>query len=224
MQPNDQNGTGPTPTPAPAPQPLQPQAPVTPQQQPAPPQPAPVTDPTAVAPLQEYEPDGYDEEYDDEEGEIDLTEPVNWTAKEYIHQEKDVKWFVIFAVVLIAFIAIAILLMKSISFAILLVVIAGAVVVLAKRPPREIEYSLSDEGLHIGETLHRYSDFKSFGVIRDGQEFSVMLVPRRRLQPGITVYFPEEAGEDIVDALGSRLPMKDLHLDVVDRLVRTLRL
>lgn len=230
MQPNDQNGAGPTPaSPSPQPQPQAPPAP-SPVQQAAPiaASPAPSVPPAPVPPAEAAAPgDGYDYEEGDEEYdevEIDLTDPVKWTAKEYIHQEKDAKWFTVFAIVLIAFIAVAVLLMKSLTFVVLLVVIAGAVIVFAKRPPREIEYSLSDEGLHIGDTLHYYSDFKSFGVIRDGEEFSVMLVPRRRLQPGITVYFPEEAGEDIVDALGSRLPMKDLHLDVVDRLVRTLRL
>lgn len=229
MQPSDQPGTGPTPEPQPRqPLPQPPAAPPAPappavQQLPSAPVPqqSPITQPEdAILPADDYV---YDDEYDDDE-EIDLSEPVNWSAKEYIHQEKDAKWFIVFAIVLIAFIAVAIFLMKSITFAILLVVIAGAVIVLAKRPPREIDYSLSNDGLHIGETLHRYGDFKSFGIIHDGQEFSVMLVPRRRLQPGITVYFPEEAGEDIVDVLGSRLPMKDLHMDVIDRLVRALRL
>jgi hypothetical protein len=239
MQPDDQLGNGGAPAPQPVPPaPLPPQQPPMPAQQPVPPQaqPAPVQ-PQEQSPLQseEFAEDqpadelGYDAgEYDDEEyedeGEIDLSEPVNWQAKEYIHQEKDMKWFVVFALIIAIFMAIAVLLMKSVSFAILLVVIAVVVVVLAKRPPRVMEYSLSNEGLHIGETLHRFTDFKSFGVIRDGEEFSVMLIPRRRLQPGITVYFPEESGEDIVDALGSRLPMRDLHLDIVDRLVRKLRL
>lgn len=168
------------------------------------------------------EPDEFGPE--DYEEEIDLGDPIKWRASEYIHQEKDAKWFILFGVVIAAFMAVAVLLMQSWTFAVLLVIIAVMVVVLAKRPPRVMDYALSNDGLHIGETLHKFADFKSFGIIRDGEEFSVMLIPRRRLQPGITVYFPEEAGEDIVDALGSRLPMKDLHLDAVDRLVRKLRL
>lgn len=169
---------------------------------------------------------GFENQTDEpfEESEIDLSQPVTWQAKEYIHQEKDAKWFIGFAVVLLAFLAVSIFLMKSISFSILLVVIAIVIIVLAKRPPRVMSYSLSEEGLHIDNTLHRYADFKSFGVIRDGEEFSVMLIPRRRFQPGITVYFPEESGEDIVDVLGSRMPMRDLRLDAVDKLVRKLRL
>ncbi len=165
---------------------------------------------------------GDEEEYEDEE--IDLSQPVTWQAKEFIHQEKGATWFIVFAIVIVVFLAIAILLMKSWSFAVLLVVIAAVIVILSKRPPRVMEYALSEDGLHIDNTVHKYEDFKSFGVIHDTNEFSVMLIPRRRFMPGITVYFPEEAGEDIVDVLGSRLPMRDLHLDVVDRIVRKLRL
>jgi hypothetical protein len=169
-----------------------------------------------------YDP-GNQEEYD-EQGEIDLSEPVTWQAKEFIHQEKGATWFIVFAVTIAAFLAVAIFLMKSWTFALLLVVIAVVIVVLSKRPPRVMEYALSEDGLHIDNTLHKYADFKSFGVVRDSGEFSVMLIPRKRFMPGITVYFPEEAGEDIVDVLGSRLPMRDLHLDVVDKIVRKLRL
>ncbi len=169
--------------------------------------------------------DSDEEEFEDGEiEEIDLSQPVSWQAKEYIHQEKGPTWYIVFGIVLAVFMAVAIFLMHSLSFALVLITIAVVIVFLAKRPPRVMEYSLSNDGLHIDNTLHRYSDYRSFGVIRDGEEFSIMLIPRRRFYPGITVYFPEEAGEDIVDVLGSRLPMRDLHLDPIDKLVRKIRL
>ncbi len=172
-----------------------------------------------------------DEELEDDEPEeqsvaphVPLTNPVSWQAKEYIHQEKNTMWFVLFAIVLAGLMAAAVLLMKSWSFAILLVVIAAVIIVFAKRPPRVMTYSLSEKGLHIGDTLHAFSDFKAFGVIRDGEEYSVMLIPTKRFLPGQTVYFPEASGEEIVDILGDRLPMQDLNLDWLDRFVRKLRL
>ncbi len=182
---------------------------------------APAPQPVAEQPTAD---EGYDDE-DTDEGDDQLSdEPVTWVAKEYIHQEKGTLWFTIFAVVLAALLAVSIFLMNSWSFAVLLAVIAVVIVVYSRRPPRELTYSLTDEGLTVDQTLHPFTNFKSFGVVRDGEEFSVMLIPTRRFQPGTTVYFPEEAGEDIVDILGSRLPMRDLHLDVVDRVVRLLRL
>lgn len=151
-------------------------------------------------------------------------EPVHWQAQEYIHHEKNALWFVLFAVVLIGLMAIAIFLMNSISFAILIPVMAVALLVYIHRPPRVLDYTLSRHGLHINDNLYPFSDFKGFGVIHDGQEYSIMLIPTKRFRPGVSVYFPEEAGEAIVDMLGTRLPMQQLHLDLVDRLLKKLRI
>ena len=239
MQPNDPQGLyrpdsgQPQPAqpvqpvqPAPVAQPVQqPVAPVaTPAPQPvsAPQQAIPAPAPIAVAAAEPVAAPAADV-YEDDADEPDDA-PVSWMAHEYIHQEKGTTWFVIFALVVAAFLAISIFLMQSWSFAILLAVIAVVVVLYSRRPPRELTYSLTDDGLMIDDKLHEFDKFKSFGVIRDGEEYSVMLIPTQRFQPGVTVYFPEEYGEDIVDMLGSRLPMKELKLDAVDRVVRLLRL
>lgn len=219
MQPQNQNvpqQPAQTPQPAQAPTPV----PVAPQDV-QPPAPQPQQQPPVQAEEEAYEMDDQEYEQDDV---VDLSEPVTWQAKEYVHHEKSGSWFAIFGIVFAAFMALAIFLMQSWTFAVLLVVIAVVIVVLAKRPPRLMSYSLSEKGLHIGDTLHAFADFRAFGVIHDGQEYSIMLIPTKRFLPGVTVYFPEESGEEIVDALGSRLPMKELRLDMVDRIVRKLRL
>ncbi len=151
-------------------------------------------------------------------------EPVRWQAHEYIHQEKNTLWFVLFGIVVIALILLAIFVIQSITFAILIPVMAAALLVYSHRPPRMLNYTLSRQGLHINDRLYPFTDFKGFGVIRDGSEYSVMLIPVKRFLPGVSVYFPEEAGEAIVDMLGARLPMQELHLDFVDKLVRKLRI
>lgn len=177
--------------------------------------------PVVAAQLPNTDPDPLPE---DEEEHLELTdEPVTWSALEYIHQEKSAAWFSIFGVIVVVLLGVTVFFQQW-SFAILIVVIVAVIIVSSKRPPRELAYGLSDDGLSIDGKMHPFEDFKAFGVIRDGQEYSVMLIPTQRFQPGVTVYFPEQAGEDIVDMLGSRLPMKDLHLDAVDRVVRLLRL
>ncbi len=228
MQPNDQQGyyqpgQGQPAQPAPQPQPISDisPAPVVPVV-PAPSTPqglglAAVQDtvvaPAAVDPL----PATDDDIHYDEDG------AVTWVAHEYLNQEKGKTWFVVFAVVMALLFGLAVFLQQW-SFAVLIVVIVAVIIVSSKRPPRELTYSLNDDGLVIDGKLNKFEQFKAFGIIRDGEAFSVMLIPTQRFQPGVTVYFPEESGEEIVDMLGSRLPMKDLNLDVVDRIVRLLRL
>jgi hypothetical protein len=151
-------------------------------------------------------------------------EPVHWQAKEYIHHEKNTIWFVAFGLIVVALMAAAIFLMDSITFVILIPVMAIALLVYIYRPPRILDYTLSQQGLHVNDHLYSFAEFKGFGVIRDGEEYSVMLIPVKRFRPGVVVYFPEEAGEAIVDLLGARLPMLKLDLDLVDRIIRKLRI
>ena len=151
--------------------------------------------------------------------------PITWTAQEYVHLDRSPMWFVLFAVIVLGLIAISVFLLNSWSFSLLIFVMAVALIVYIRRPPRTLTYALSPaQGLYVGERLYHFDDFKAFGLIEDAGHFSIMLIPRKRFAPGVSVYFPENAGERIVDILGQRLPMENLKLDLVDVLVRKLRL
>jgi len=151
--------------------------------------------------------------------------PIHWAANEYIDNEKNATWFIGFSIVILAFIAIDIFLLKSYTFSALVIVMAAAVIVFSRRPPRIIDYTLSsDQGLYIGERLYHFSEFKAFGLIRDHDQNSIVLIPTKRFAPAVSVYFPEKVGEELVDILGARLPMETLKLDFVDIVIRKLRL
>ncbi|NCO10938.1 hypothetical protein GW930_03490 [Candidatus Saccharibacteria bacterium] len=151
--------------------------------------------------------------------------PISWTAQEYIHPDKGPYWFILFGVFVLGFIAADVFFLQSWTFSALIVVMAVAVMVYVRRPPRTISYSVSPrQGLYIDEKLYHFDDFRSFGVIDDGGNHSIMLIPRKRFAPGVSVYFPEEVGEDVVDTFGHQLPMEDTKLDPIDHLVRKLRL
>lgn len=150
--------------------------------------------------------------------------PVHWQATEYIHHEKDSRWFLLFGLAVVILLAVSILVMEAWTFAALIVVMAAAVVIYIQRPPAVINYTLSRKGLYINDTLRPFDEFKSFGVLRDQGEYSIILIPRKRFQPALTVYFPETSGEEIVDMFGARLPMHEPQLDFMDRIVRKLRI
>lgn len=153
-----------------------------------------------------------------------LSQPIRWQATEYAHRDRDMVWFAFFVVVTVVMIAVAIFLIKSITFAILIPVMAAALVVYIRRPPSLLDYTLSRQGLHINDRLYPFSEFKSFALIHGGKEYSIMLIPTKRFKPGVSIYFPEEAGEAIVDLLAARMPMQEMQLDIVDRLIQKLHL
>lgn len=151
-------------------------------------------------------------------------EPVRWQAYEYIQRNKNRTWYILFGLVCVILIAVAIFVIQSFTFAVLIPVMAAALIVYSRRPPRLLDYTLSQQGLHINDQLYSFVNFKGFAVIHGDDEYSVLLIPIKRFKPGVSVYFPEEAGEAIVDMLASRLPMQELHLDLVDRIIRKLRI
>lgn len=149
---------------------------------------------------------------------------VRWQASEYIQRDKNTSWFIGLAVVSVGLMLLAIFILKSITFAVLIPVMITALVVYIVNPPATLNYTLSRKGLHINDRLYHFADFREFGLVRDDLANSVMLIPRKRLSPSVTVYFPTEVGEPIVDMLAARLPMREVKLDPIDRLLRFLRI
>ena len=83
---------------------------------------------------------------------------VNWEAREYIERKKNTGWYVGFALVVVALIAIAILLQYWL-FILVIVLAAVALLTYVLRPPRMLHYSLDDKGLTEGNNLYIYDDF-----------------------------------------------------------------
>lgn len=149
---------------------------------------------------------------------------IRWEAPEYAQHDRSMVWYGIFGIVTIAITAAAIWLIKSPSFAVLVPVMAVALFIYVRRPPEVMKYTLSRKGLHINDKLFPYTQFKSFGVLKGNGINSAVLVPRKRFQLGATIYFPVDVGEKLVDMLASRLPMKEVAPDAIDRLLARLHL
>ena len=149
---------------------------------------------------------------------------LRWEGTEYVHSTRSVKWYIIFGVVTVAAVVAAIMLLKSVTFAILIPVMVIALLVYVRRAPDTLQYVLSRKGIHVNDKLFTFDQFKSFGVLSYNSAHSVVLTPRKRFQIGQTLYFPEEVGEQLVDMLAERLPMKEVAPDAIDRLLAKLHL
>lgn len=143
---------------------------------------------------------------------------IQWQASEYIDRQKTKVWFIGLGIATLVLLAVAIFIFKDVTFVILIVVMALAIFMVARRPARQINYSLSYQGLTVGNKLFNLHDFRSFGVVKEGAIYSVSLLPNKRFSPSVNVYFPPEFGEQIVDTLGSVLPMEEIRPDFVDKL------
>ena len=153
----------------------------------------------------------------------DFDQPLSWQASEYVHHEKQVLWYIALAGIAAALFAISVFLINSWTFAILVVFLAVIVGVMARRPPKVVSYALSPEGIRVDDKSFGYDDFRAFGISKDGQLHSIVLLPNKRFMLAVNVYFPVEMGEEIVDIFGAILPMVHAEPDLVDKLAQRIR-
>lgn len=151
------------------------------------------------------------------------TDIISWEAEEYIVRDKTTWWYVGLIAVGLVLAGISVWLQWW-SFLIVVVLSIVSLIIYAMRPPRILHYSLSNKGLSEGDRLYDYAEFKSFGILQEGGHFAIVLTPVKRFSPRMVVYFPQAQGEEIVDAFGARLPMAEVKLDVLDKMIKFLRI
>lgn len=158
------------------------------------------------------------------EDDLSLKEPIAWTAPEGVKVHRELWWYITFGVVLIGLMALAILVFKSPTFAILLPIMTVALFLLSEKTPQNINYAISPKGIYVGDKLYDFSEFRAFGITRENNQHSAILLPVKRFSPGLTLYFSEKEGEKIVDMLGARLPMQEIKPDALEKLIRMIKL
>lgn len=151
------------------------------------------------------------------------TDIITWEAEEYIVREKTAWWYVGLIAVGLVLSGISVWLQWW-SFLAVVILSVIALLIYAMRPPRVLRYSLSNKGISEGDKLYEYSEFKSFGILQEGEHFAIVLTPIKRFSPRMLVFFPQAQGEEIVDAFGGRLPMEEAKLDILDKLIKFLRI
>ena len=151
------------------------------------------------------------------------SQDITWQAEEYIVPGRNTWWYVGLFAVATALCILAVFL-NWWTFLILIILSVITILTATFRPPRKITYTLTSEGLHEGQRLHKYEDFKAFGILQEGTHYSAVLIPKKRFGLSVKVYFPKTSGEAIVDALGARLPMQEVKLDFLDKIVNFLRI
>lgn len=148
---------------------------------------------------------------------------VSWEAEEYVTYDKNAGWYIGLSIVCIALVAFAVW-FKQWIFVAVVVLAFISLLIYELRPPRKIKYTVDSKGLIEGERVYKFEDYRAFGIMQHDKKFAIVLMPRKRFSLAVTVYFPEAKGEEIVDVFGARLPMETVKLDLIDKIVRKLRM
>ena len=194
---------------------MQPQDPslITPGQNPDPsPSPAPAS--TTESAAWSYQPDGATATASP----APSGQTVTWSASEFIAHDKPTGWYGLLAMGA-ALVAGTVYLLTKDWIAVVVVVIVSIIFgVGASRRPRVLTYKIDSTGLTVGDKHYGFAMFKSFSV-EEGPIQAISLLSIKRFMPPLSVYYPLEQAEEIVDALSQYLPFEPHSSDPIDRLM-----
>lgn len=177
--------------------------------------------PTAVAPEPLPVPD--DEMSADQLEQLRSQEVAfTWQASEYVQHHKSGLWYVILVALAAGLVVVAVWLHYWLEIG-LFGVMAAAIIVYARKPPRTLTYEVSPQGITVDGKLHPYDMFRSFGVLPDISWHTIDLEPSQRLMPRMAILFDEADFDQIIGHLELHLPRVDRQPDLVERITRIVR-
>lgn len=154
---------------------------------------------------------------------VDMPGALSWTASEFIEHQKPAGWYLSVVVGSIVLSVLVYLLLRDIFTVVVVALAALMFAVVGARRPRSLAYSISQVGIQVADKLFTFEDFKSFSVIEEGAMDAIHLVPLKRFMTPITLYFPPEQEDQIVNTLSAYLPYEDRKRDAIDRLMKRVR-
>jgi hypothetical protein len=166
------------------------------------------------------------------ENEMPAFDPVHWSSVTTVSSKHSSGWnFGLFAIAVVVsggMIALSIFNIlswfNSVSIIVLVVLGAVALLVVAKEPSHVAQYILTESGLTIDGQLHPFSEFRAFGLRKEGVLWQLVLLPVKRLGATHSMFIDADQGEKIVDIFGARFPMESISLHPIDKLSRLLKL
>ena len=147
---------------------------------------------------------------------------LSWQAPEFVQTHKPAGWYVGIVLFFGVLIALAIVTHQYITVG--LFALMGIVLVMySNRPPRVLEYHISNYGVMVGDKKYLFDDFSSYYEISDYGQPLLELVPNKRFGTLVSLPPKTDEVEQVEQTLGQMLPKTESRQDYIDKLFRYLR-
>jgi hypothetical protein len=148
---------------------------------------------------------------------------VSWTASEFIANHKSAGWYLLLFLAIGAIAGLTFLFTGDWISSATIVIVGSLFAVLAGKKPRQLSYRLDSSGITVGDKFYPYHDFKSFTLLQEGSFGCINLLPLKRFMPELSIYYPPDEEEKILDVLTLSLPNDQKQEQGFDKLMRKIR-
>ena len=105
---------------------------------------------------------------------------LRWNAYEHEHVPRGSDWYWALGIIAVSA-ALTSIIFHDTLFAVLILFAAAILGMLANVPPEIVRFEISDRGIRIGDTMHKFEYIISFWVEEEGKERPLLLVDTTKL-------------------------------------------
>lgn len=128
-------------------------------------------------------------------------QPIHsWTAPEYQHYQKNPAWYITFCAVLILIVGFEII-QGDYFGGICLGILGGLAIYLSTYQPKDIDISISQKGIHLGELFIPHNKIKHFWIVDSPHHKTLNLSTNALMQNMVVVELADQDPEEIREKL-----------------------
>jgi hypothetical protein len=148
---------------------------------------------------------------------------LSWSASEFVANPKNAGWFMTLALATVL-LAVIVYFLTNDWISVVVIAVLGIIVgIFAAQQPKTLKYTLDRTGIHLGPRSYPYHSFKSFSVVHEGAFNHISLLPLKRFMPPLTVHYPPEEEESVINTFADYLPYEEHKPDLIDSFSRRVR-
>jgi len=132
---------------------------------------------------------------------------LRWSAYEHEHVERGSDWYWALGIVAVSA-ALTSILFDDFLFAVLILLAAVVLVLLSRTPPESTTFEISERGIRVGASLHRFDEVISFWVedesgkphlLVDTTKFMApnLIIPIEHIDPNLVRAYLKEHAEEV---------------------------
>ncbi len=129
-----------------------------------------------------------------------LFAPIEWSAPEYTHKERNADWF--WTIGLVALVgAILALWFHNYVFAIFILISGACLIMFTLRPPQITTFTVKTESLLIGKDEYLWRNIKGFNIKSGNPYGKLIILTSKKFLPVYTIPFPQAVADQLREAL-----------------------
>jgi hypothetical protein len=150
-------------------------------------------------------------------------EVLSWSGPEFISYEKNSTWYMYLILLSVILSVLDYVIFKDIITIFVIIIFALVFSVYGSRKPKDIPFSVDNEGFTVGQKNYFYDEFRKFNILEEGNFVSINFMPLKRFALTASLYFPKEYQDKILAILNDKLPYEHQKPYLIDDLMRRIK-